>query len=80
MPGDDVTITATFEVPVPEFIRGDLNNSGGVEMDDLTDLINYLLTGNGEDINLLAANCDQIGDVTMDDLTCLINYLLTGTW
>ena len=80
MPGDDVTITATFEVPVPEFILGDLNNSGGVEMDDLTDLINYLLTGNGEDINLLAANCDQIGDVTMDDLTCLINYLLTGTW
>ena len=80
MPGDDVTITATFEVPVPEFIRGDLNNSGSVEMDDLTDLINYLLTGNGEDINLLAANCDQIGDVTMDDLTCLINYLLTGTW
>ena len=63
-----------------EFIRGDVDGNQRVEMDDLTLLINYLLTGNASGINMEGANCDQEGDVTMDDLTVLINYLLTGTW
>jgi hypothetical protein len=63
-----------------EFIRGDVDGNQRVEMDDLTLLINYLLTGDASGINMEGANCDQEGDVTMDDLTVLINYLLTGTW
>ena len=63
-----------------EFIRGDVDGNQSVEMDDLTLLINYLLTGDASGINMEGANCDQEGDVTMDDLTALINYLLTGTW
>ena len=63
-----------------EVLRGDVDGNQSVEMDDLTLLINYLLTGNASGINMEGANCDQEGDVTMDDLTVLINYLLTGTW
>ena len=63
-----------------EFIRGDVDGNQRVEMDDLTLLINYLLTGDASGINMEGANCDQEGDVTMDDLTVLINYLLTGAW
>lgn len=63
-----------------EVLRGDVDGNQSVEMDDLTLLINYLLTGDASGINMEGANCDQEGDVTMDDLTALINYLLTGTW
>ena len=64
-------------------LRGDVNGEGNVNMDDLTALINYLLTSNSTGINMAnAASCDSPGSTTvsMDDLTALINYLLTNTW
>ena len=63
--------------------RGDVNGIGGVDMDDLTALINYLLTNDATSINLAnAACCNSLDDTTMDmdDLTALINYLLAGSW
>ena len=63
-----------------EFIRGDLNGDGDVGMDDLTLMINYLLTGDASNINLDAADTNLDGDEGMDDLTLLINYLLTNEW
>ena len=62
------------------FLRGDVNGDGHVGMDDLADLINYLLTGNASGIDLIAADVDDDRDVGMDDLADLINYLLTNTW
>ena len=67
----------------PEYERGDVNGNGDVNMDDLTALINYLLTSNSTGINMAnAASCDSPSSTTvsMDDLTALINYLLTNTW
>ena len=64
-------------------LRGDVNGEGNVNMDDLTALINYLLTSNSTGINMAnAASCDSPSSTTvnMDDLTALINYLLTNTW
>ena len=63
-----------------DYIRGDVDGNQRVEMDDLSLLINYLLTGDASMINMESANCDLEGDVTMDDLTALINYLLTNAW
>ena len=60
--------------------RGDLNMDGFVNMDDLTAMINYLLTNNAEGISLYNANVDLNDGVSMDDLTALINYLLTNQW
>ncbi len=64
-------------------LRGDVTGNGDVNMDDLTALINYLLTSNSTGINMAnAASCDSPSSTTvsMDDLTALINYLLTNTW
>ena len=60
---------------------GDANSDSSISMDDLTVLINYLLTEDASMIDFTnAATCDGLDDstITMDDLTVLINYLLTG--
>ncbi len=64
----------------PSVIRGDVNNSGLVNMDDLSELINFLLTNDASGINMEAADCNLSGLVNMDDLSELINFLLTGNW
>lgn len=68
--------------PAGDVVRGDVNGIGGVDMDDLTALINYLLD-NSYSINTAnAAACNNETDtnVDMDDLTSLINFLLSGQW
>lgn len=59
---------------------GDVNYDSIVNMDDLTDLINYLLTNDVSIINATNADVSRNGVVNMDDLTTLIDYLLDGTW
>ena len=78
MPASKVKVTATF-VLIPE-IRGDVNSDGQVDINDVTALINYLLSGDASAINLQAADCDQDGKVAIGDVTALINYLLSGSW
>ncbi len=56
---------------------GDANGDGNVNIEDVTALINILLSvntpSNGIDV-------DGDGKVNIDDVTALINYLLKGTW
>ena len=61
-------------------LRGDVNGDGGVDITDATMLINYLLNGNANGLNMENANCDQNGGVDISDATTLINYLLNGLW
>ena len=61
-------------------LRGDVNFDGRVNIDDVTDLINYLLTGNTANVDLLAADCYLDGRINIDDVTALINYLLSNKW
>ncbi|MBR5684635.1 MAG: C10 family peptidase [Muribaculaceae bacterium] len=65
---------------VPQIVLGDVNGDNAVDISDATMLINYLLSGNADGINLENANCDQNGGVDISDATTLINYLLNGTW
>ena len=60
-------------------MRGDVDGSGIINIDDLAMLIDYMLTGNGE-IDLVAADCDQNGVLNIDDVPLLIDYMLTGEW
>lgn len=76
---DGSNLSASCEVIV-HAERGDLNCDGKVNMDDLTELINYLLTSDATGIDLSGADCDLNGSVGMDDLTTLINFLLTNQW
>ncbi len=61
----------------PEFIPGDVDGNGQIEMDDLTKLINYLLTSDLTGIDPLGANVNGVGEIDMDDLTALVNKLLS---
>jgi len=64
--------------PVQNFIIGDVNNDGRVTIADVTDLINYLLSGDATAINLAAADVDGDGRCNIGDVTELINILLTN--
>jgi len=61
-------------------MRGDVNQDGGVDITDATVLINYLLTGDDTDVNLIMADVDNSGAVDISDATTLINFLLNGEW
>ena len=54
-------------------LRGDVNNDQKVDINDVTALINYVLTGNATGVNMTNANCDLQGNVDINDVTALIN-------
>ncbi|MBR6431638.1 MAG: BspA family leucine-rich repeat surface protein [Muribaculaceae bacterium] len=78
--GDYFAISNVAIIPNQTGLRGDVDGSGDVSIDDVTALIDYLLTGVASGVNLNGADCDQSGDVSIDDVTALIDYLLTGGW
>ena len=61
----------------PAYLRGDVNGSGNVNIEDVTTLIDILL-GNGE-INQVA-DCNLDGYVNIGDVTDLIDFLLGAGW
>ena len=61
-------------------LRGDVDQDGSVNINDVTALINYLLSGNASGINIVNADSDQDGKVNIDDVTALIDRLLKGEW
>ncbi len=64
--------------PDPQFTLGDVNNDGKVTINDVTDLINYLLNGVDTGLNLDAADMNEDTNVTISDVTEIINYLLNN--
>ena len=63
-----------------QVIRGDVNWDGFVTIDDVTVLINYLLTDDATGINVSNADINIDGQINITDVTVLINYLLTDCW
>ena len=57
---------------------GDVNDDGNVSIVDVTTLIDYLLNGNAENINMINADVNLDGGVSVVDVTALIDYLLSG--
>jgi len=57
---------------------GDVNCDGFVNIADVTDLIDYLLSGNDDSVSQTNADCDKDGFVNIADVTTLIDYLLKG--
>ena len=64
----------SFTASAQSYPRGDVNQDGGVNIADVTTLIDNLLTG------VTQGDVDQDGAVNIADVTCLIDYLLTGSW
>ncbi len=63
-----------------DYITGDVDWNAKVNIDDVTTLINYLLSGNVTPFNSANADVDGSGLICIDDVTLLINYLLNGRW
>ena len=62
--------------------RGDVNNDGEVDINDVTYLIDVVL-GKDVEYNAQAADCNTEsgdGDININDVTALIDYVLNGTW
>ena len=64
--------------PNREAIPGDVNGDGNVTIDDVTKLIDILLTDDSSDNDNADVNAD--GRISIDDVTALIDYLLSGNW
>ena len=62
--------------PNREYLTGDVNDDGKVDISDITQLIDILLTNNAASNDHADVNAD--GSVNIDDVTALIDYLLTG--
>lgn len=71
-----VTVRREYVVPALEGAPHDVNSDGRVSIDDVTALIQYLLTLNTEGFNVEKADVDGSGFISIDDVTELINRLL----
>lgn len=60
-----------------DFLLGDVNDDGIVNIADITLLINYVLTG-AADLNYDAADMNGDSFLNIADVTMLINYVLSG--
>ena len=58
--------------------NGDVNHSGELNMDDLADMINFMLSKDEGLIYMDTADIDGDQEVDMDDLADLINMLLSN--
>jgi len=64
-------------------LRGDADDDGDLDLDDLTAIIDYMLNGDETAINKDNADCNVKGgdgSVNLDDVTALIDYLLNNVW
>ena len=62
-------------------LRGDVDNSGEVNISDAIALINYLSSGNETAVkDMSAADVNYDNSVNISDAIALINYLSTGVW
>ena len=62
----------------PVVLYGDVNCDGHLTISDVTVLINYLLGGNPDPFDSIAANVNQDANISISDVTTLINMLLNG--
>lgn len=59
---------------------GDVNADGYVDINDVTSLIDYVLTGDNSQISSTNADVDDSGNADINDVTSLISFILSGRW
>lgn len=59
-------------------LRGDVDDDGNVNIADVTVLIDYLLSGNSNGVNLTNADVEDDNVINIADVTALIDNLLTN--
>ena len=66
------------EVLSQEFIRGDANDDGGVDISDGIFTINYLFTGGAKPLCLSASDTNDNGAIDISDAISVFSYLFAG--
>lgn len=66
------------EVTAPATRIGDVNMDGSVSISDVTTLIDYLLSGQANPFDSLAADVNTDNTISISDVTSLIDLLLSG--
>ena len=61
-----------------DFILGDINGDGRVNIADVTALIALVLSGNFDGVDTRAADVNQDGNINIADVTMLIGMVLSG--
>lgn len=69
-----------FDDNPADYITGDVDGNARVNIDDITTMIAYLMSGNVTPFRAANADVDASGRITIDDVTATINYLLSGKW
>ena len=63
-----------------DYITGDVDINARVNIDDVTAMIAYLLSGNVTPFSTSNADVDGSGRIAIEDVTATINFLLNGRW
>ena len=72
-------VTLVDNGPAPhDYDLGDVNHDGKLSIKDVTDLINYLLSGNETGFCVICADVNGDEKISIADVTALINILLSG--
>ena len=79
-PTGDYFAVDNVKISEKSAMRGDVNSDGAVDINDVTKLINYVLTGDATGVDRAAADVDYSTHVDINDVTALINYILSGAW
>lgn len=61
-----------------QYVRGDVNRNGTVDISDVTTMISKVLTSGGKYIPICDVNYDRVTDIA--DVTALIHYVLMEVW
>jgi hypothetical protein len=61
-----------------EFVRGDVNGDGEINLEDVIYLLNYLFKGGSPPYQMEASDANSDGEVDMADAIFVINYLFRG--
>ena len=72
-----LTLTDGTQFTVPAaIVKGDVSNDGKVNIADVTELIDLLLTAGNDGANQVVADVNQDGKIDITDTTILIDMLL----
>jgi len=79
MGGDNMDRYPLLNLWVPPIVCGDVDNSGGVDIDDVVYLINYIFSsGPPPTPEVCIGDADGSGSVDIDDVVYLINYIFVS--
>ena len=61
-----------------EFVLGDVNHDGDINIGDVTDVVSYILGQMPNNFYEAEADVDQDGVISITDVTSMVNLILRG--